>query len=245
MEKTDKNIKIAIVGLGYVGLPLAVEFSKKYQAIGFDLNVERINQLKAGIDKTLEVSNDELKNTSIVFTTDIQAISDCNVYIITVPTPVDKYNNPDMKPLASASKTVGEILSMGDLVIYESTVYPGATEEYCVPILEKESGLKYNTDFFCGYSPERINPGDKDHSLTTIKKVTSGSNIKTAEFVDTLYNNIIPAGTHKASSIETAEASKVIENIQRDVNIALINELSMIFNKLGLDTNEVLKAAGT
>ena len=245
MEKIDKNKKIAIIGLGYVGLPLAIAFSKKYPTIGFDKNVTRINDLEKGIDKTLEVPEKELKSSNISFTKESSNLSDCNVYIITVPTPVDKYNNPDMKPLASASKTVGEILSMGDLVIYESTVYPGATEEYCVPILEKESGLKYNTDFFCGYSPERINPGDKDHSLTTIKKVTSGSNIKTAEFVDTLYNNIIPAGTHKASSIETAEASKVIENIQRDVNIALINELSMIFNKLGLDTNEVLKAAGT
>jgi len=245
MEKTDKNIKIAIVGLGYVGLPLAVEFSKKYHAIGFDLNKVRINQLKDGIDKTLEVSTDELKNTSITFSTNTQELTDCNVYIITVPTPVDKYNNPDMEPLSIASETVGRVLKKGDVVIYESTVYPGATEEFCVPKLEKKSGLNYNSDFFCGYSPERINPGDKDHRLTTIKKVTSGSNKETAEFVDTLYKSIIHAGTHKASSIATAEASKVIENIQRDVNIALINELSMIFNKLGLDTNEVLEAAGT
>jgi len=250
MNNSKSNIqnhspKIAIIGIGYVGLPLAVEFSKKYLTIGFDLNVERIKQLKDGVDKTLEVSNDELKNANIIFTMDSQEIKDCNVFIITVPTPVDKYNNPDMDPLSSASKTVGNMLKKRDVVIYESTVYPGATEEFCVPILEEESGLKYNSDFFCGYSPERINPGDKDHSLTTIKKVTSGSNEETAEFVNTLYNSIVSAGTHKARSIATAEASKVIENIQRDVNIALINELSMIFNKLGLDTNEVLEAAGT
>ncbi len=231
--------------MGYVGLPLAVEFSKKYHTIGFDLNVERINQLKDGIDKTLEVSYDKLKNANITFTINPQELKDCNVFIVTVPTPVDKYNNPDMKPLSSASKTVGKVLKKGDVVIYESTVYPGATEEFCVPILEEESGLTYNLDFFCGYSPERINPGDKNHSLTTIIKVTSGSNEETAEFVDTLYNSIVSAGTHKATSIATAEASKVIENIQRDVNIALINELSMVFNILGLDTNEVLGAAGT
>ena len=245
MEKTDKNIKIAIVGLGYVGLPLAVEFSKKYHAIGFDLNKVRINQLKDGIDKTLEVSTDELKNTSITFSTNTQELTDCNVYIITVPTPVDKFKNPDMSHLASASSLVGKVLNHGDLVIYESTVYPGATEGYCVPIIEKESGLKYNKDFFCGYSPERINPGDKDHQLTAITKVTSGSNGKVAKMVDELYNSIILAGTFKATSIAAAEASKVIENIQRDVNIALINELSMIFNKLGLDTSEILEAAGT
>jgi len=245
MEKIDKNKKIAIIGLGYVGLPLAIAFSKKYPTIGFDKNVTRINDLEKGIDKTLEVPEKELKSSNISFTKESSNLSDCNVYIITVPTPVDKYNNPDMKPLASASKTVGEILSMGDLVIYESTVYPGATEEYCVPILEKISGLKYNKDFFCGYSPERINPGDEERKLTSIPKVTSGSNGETAISVDNLYKSIITAGSHMASSIAVAEASKVIENIQRDVNIALINELSMIFNKLNLDTSEVLEAAGT
>ena len=245
MEKTDKNIKIAVVGLGYVGLPLGIEFSKKYPTVGFDLNEERINQLKNGIDKTLEVSNDELENTSILFTTDTKNLADCNVYIITVPTPVDKYNNPDMKPLSSASKTVGKVLRNSDVVIYESTVYPGATEEFCIPILEKESDLTYNVDFFCGYSPERINPGDKEHNIKTITKVTAGSNEEIADLVNTLYQSIVPAGTHKASSIAVAEAAKVIENIQRDVNIALINELSMIFDKLDIDTTEVLEAAGT
>jgi UDP-N-acetyl-D-galactosamine dehydrogenase len=241
----NRDTSIAVIGLGYVGLPLAIEFSKKYPTVGFDLNEERIKQLKEDIDKTLEVDEKELNKTNITYTTEVKDIVDCNTYIITVPTPVDKYNNPDMEPLASASTTVGKILKTDDLVIYESTVYPGATEEFCVPILEKESGLKYNVDFFCGYSPERINPGDKEHSLKTITKVTSGSNEETAEFVDMLYKSIISAGTYKASSIAVAEAAKVIENIQRDVNIALINELSMIFNKLGLDTNEALEAAGT
>lgn len=240
-----KNPSIAIIGLGYVGLPLAIEFSKKYPTVGFDKNEERIRQLIDGIDKTLEVEKKELNQAKITYTTEIKDIVDCNTYIVAIPTPVDKYNNPDMESLASASKTVGKVLNEGNVVIYESTVYPGATEEFCVPILEKESGLSYNTDFFCGYSPERINPGDKEHRLTTIKKVTSGSNENAAKFVDTLYNSILSAGTHKASSIAIAEASKVIENIQRDVNIALINELSMIFNKLNLDTNEVLEAAGT
>ena len=241
----NQESKIGIIGLGYVGLPLAIEFSKKYPTVGFDLNEERIKQLKGDIDKTLEVDEKELNAANLKYTTDVIEIDDCNIYIITVPTPVDKYNNPDMKPLASASKTVGTILKKDDVVIYESTVYPGATEEFCVPILEKESGLKYNTDFFCGYSPERINPGDKEHRLTTIKKITAGSNKNTAEFVDMLYKSIISAGTHKASSIAVAEAAKVIENIQRDVNIALINELSMIFDKLDIDTTEVLEAAGT
>jgi len=241
----NRDTSIAVIGLGYVGLPLAIEFSKKYPTVGFDKNRDRISQLKDGIDKTLEVEKKELNEAKITYTTEIKDIVDCNTYIVTVPTPVDKYNKPDMESLASASKMVGKILNAGDVVIYESTVYPGATEEFCVPILEKESGLTYNTDFFCGYSPERINPGDKDHRLTTIKKVTSGSNENTAKFVDTLYNSIVSAGTHKASSIAIAEASKVIENIQRDVNIALINELSMIFNKLDLDTTEVLTAAGT
>jgi len=236
---------IAIIGLGYVGLPLAIEFSKKYPTIGFDKNDERIKQLKNGIDKTLEVNNQDLKAAELSFSLDPNDIINSHVYIVTVPTPVDKFNNPDMSPLASASATVGKVLSKGDVVIYESTVYPGATEEFCVPILEKESKLKYNTDFYCGYSPERINPGDKEHSLTSITKITSGSNQKTADFVDKLYQSIISAGTYKASSIVVAEAAKVIENIQRDVNIALINELSMIFNKLDLETSEVLKAAGT
>ena len=241
----NRDASIAVIGLGYVGLPLAIEFSKKYPTVGFDLNEERIKQLKEDIDKTLEVDEKELNKTNITYTTEVKDIVDCNTYIITVPTPVDKYNNPDMEPLASASTTVGKILKTDDVVIYESTVYPGATEEFCVPILEKESGLTYNTDFFCGYSPERINPGDKEHSLKTITKITSGSNKEIADFVDQLYSSIVPVGTYKASSIAVAEAAKVIENVQRDVNIALINELSMIFNKLGLDTNEVLEAAGT
>jgi len=241
----NRDASIAVIGLGYVGLPLAIELSKKYPTVGFDLNEERIKQLKEDIDKTLEVDEKELNKTNITYTTEVKDIVDCNTYIITVPTPVDKYNNPDMEPLASASTTVGKILKTDDVVIYESTVYPGATEEFCVPILEKESGLTYNTDFFCGYSPERINPGDKEHSLKTITKITSGSNKEIADFVDQLYSSIVPVGTYKASSIAVAEAAKVIENVQRDVNIALINELSMIFNKLGLDTNEVLEAAGT
>jgi UDP-N-acetyl-D-galactosamine dehydrogenase len=241
----NRDASIAVIGLGYVGLPLAIEFSKKYPTVGFDLNEERIKQLKEDIDKTLEVDEKELNEANITYTTEVKNIVDCNTYIITVPTPVDKHNNPDMEPLASASTTVGEILKTDDVVIYESTVYPGATEEFCVPILEKESSLKYNVDFFCGYSPERINPGDKEHSLKTITKVTSGSNEETAEFVDMLYKSIVSAGTHKASSIAVAEAAKVIENVQRDVNIALINELSMIFNKLDLDTTEVLAASGT
>jgi len=236
---------ICVIGLGYVGLPLAIEFAKKYPTIGFDLNKERIKQLKESIDITFEVDKKELNAADLTYITDAIDIADCNTYIITVPTPVDKFNNPDMNPLASASKSVGKVLNEDDVVIYESTVYPGATEEFCVPILEKESGLKYNTDFYCGYSPERINPGDKEHSLKTITKVTSGSNKEVADFVDTLYKSIVSAGTHKASSIAVAEAAKVIENVQRDVNIALINELSMIFNRLDLDTNEVLEAAGT
>ena len=241
----NRKLSIGIIGLGYVGLPLAIEFNKQYPTVGFDKNKDRINQLKEGTDKTLELSREELKASKLTCTFKPRNIADCNVYIVTVPTPVDKYNNPDMKPLATASCTVGKMLSKGDVVIYESTVYPGATEEFCVPIIEKESGLKYNIDFFCGYSPERINPGDKAHSLTAITKITSGSNEQTADFVNELYKNIIPAGTHKVSSIAVAEAAKVIENIQRDVNIALVNELSMLFNKLDLDTNEVLDAAGT
>ena len=236
---------IGILGLGYVGLPLAVEFGKKYQTIGFDKNNIRISELNTFLDKTLELTEEELKSADIKYTTELADISDCNIYIVTVPTPVDKYNNPDMSSLSNASKAIGSLLNLGDLVIYESTVYPGATEEYCVPILEIESKLKYNIDFFCGYSPERINPGDKEHSLTTIQKVTSGSTLESAKFIDKLYQSIVPAGTHMASSIAVAEAAKVIENIQRDVNISLINELSKIFNKLNIDTMEVLEAAGT
>ena len=241
----ESKLSIAIIGLGYVGLPLAVEFSKKYKTIGFDKNEERINQLREGFDKTLEVSKEQLNNVGINYSLQTKDIKDCNIYIITVPTPVDKHNNPDMRPIASASKIVGKLLNIGDIVIYESTVYPGATEEFCVPILEYESKLSYGHEFTCGYSPERINPGDKKHRLTTIIKVTAGSNKKTADFVDKLYQSIISAGTYKVSSIAVAEACKVIENTQRDVNIALINELSMIFNKLGLDTMEILDASSS
>jgi UDP-N-acetyl-D-glucosamine/UDP-N-acetyl-D-galactosamine dehydrogenase len=244
-KKLNRNIKICIVGLGYVGMPLAIEFSKKYKTLGVDNNLKRINDLKNFIDETNEVTNEELELTKLIISNDINDAIDCNIYIITVPTPVDKYNNPDMSPLKSATKSVGKILNKNDIVIYESTVYPGATEQFCVPILEKKSGLNYNKDFFCGYSPERINPGDKKHNLKTIVKVTSGSNNEVANFVDDIYSSIVPAGTHQASSIAVAEAAKVIENVQRDVNIALVNELSMLFNKLNLNTNEVLEAAGT
>ena len=239
-----KAKKIAIIGLGYVGLPLAVEFGKKREAIGFDINQKRITQLKDGNDSTLEVSLQELKcATQLSYTTNIDDIKDCEFYIVTVPTPIDKNKMPDLMPLEKASEIVGKVLKKGDIVIYESTVYPGATEEICVPILEKHSGLKFNESFYCGYSPERINPGDKEHRLATIKKVTAGSTAIVANIVDELYQEIIVAGTHKASSIMVAEAAKVIENTQRDVNIALINELSLIFNRLNIDTEEVLKAA--
>jgi len=238
--------KIAIIGLGYVGLPLAVEFGKKFETIGFDTNERRIEELKQGKDQTLELEMEELKQaTMLSYTTVLDEIRDCNVYIVTVPTPIDKYNRPDLTPLIKASEAVGKIISVGDIVIYESTVYPGATEEVCVPILEQQSGLKFNRDFYCGYSPERINPGDKEHRVTSIKKVTSGSTPEITDKVDALYNSIITAGTHKASSIKVAEAAKVIENTQRDINIALINELALIFNKLNIDTEEVLKAAGS
>ena len=241
-----ENINIAVVGLGYVGLPLSIEFAKLYNTIGFDIDQNRISRLCNGIDDTLEVSKEELKNSNISFTDDLNHIKNFNFYIVTVPTPVDKYNNPDLSILKSASKMIGELISKGDTVVYESTVYPGATEEVCVPILEQFSGMTYNKDFYCGYSPERINPGDKNRSLTKIAKITSGSNEKTALFVDSLYSSILTdAETHLASSISVAEAAKVIENIQRDVNIALINELSMIFKKLNIDTNEVLNAAKT
>ena len=238
--------KIGIVGLGYVGLPLAVEFGKLYETVGLDINPRRIDELNRGIDSTLEVDADELKQaTKIRFTANPEELRDCNVYIVTVPTPIDNNKRPDLSPLESASKAVGKLIGKNDIVVYESTVYPGATEEVCIPIIEKESGLKYNQDFFAGYSPERINPGDKEHRVTSILKVTSGSTPEVADFVDALYRSVIKAGTHKASSIRVAEAAKVIENTQRDVNIALINELSLIFHKLGIDTLEVLEAAGT
>ena len=239
-------MKIALVGLGYVGLPLAVEFGKKYETVGFDINQARVDELKRGKDSTLEVEPQELTLASqLSFTTDPEDIRDCEIFIVTVPTPIDEHKRPDLTPLEKSSSAIGKLLKQGDVVIYESTVYPGATEEVCVPILEAESGLVFNQDFYCGYSPERINPGDKEHRVTTIKKVTSGSTPEIADKVDALYGSIISAGTHKASSIKVAEAAKVIENTQRDVNIALINELALIFNKLSIDTEEVLKAAGT
>jgi UDP-N-acetyl-D-glucosamine/UDP-N-acetyl-D-galactosamine dehydrogenase len=237
---------IALIGLGYVGLPLAVEFGKKMETVGFDINQSRIDELKAGKDSTLEVEPEVLARAEkLTFTSDPGQIGHCTIYIVTVPTPIDQHKRPDLTPLIKSSETVGRLLNKGDLVVYESTVYPGATEEVCVPILERQSGLQFNHDFFCGYSPERINPGDKEHRVTTIKKVTSGSTPETAKRVDELYRQIITAGTHRASSIKVAEAAKVIENTQRDVNIALINELALIFNKLNIDTEEVLKAAGT
>ena len=238
--------RLAIIGLGYVGLPLAVEFGKKRPVVGFDINPARIDALCAGRDDTLEVEPDELRAAvGLRCTTDPQALAGCNVYIVTVPTPIDDYKRPDLTPLLRASETLGRVLKRGDIVIYESTVYPGATEEDCVPVLERVSGLVYNRDFFAGYSPERINPGDKEHRVTTIKKVTSGSIPEVAERIDALYREIIQAGTHKAPSIRVAEAAKVIENTQRDLNIALINELALIFNRMGIDTEAVLLAAGT
>jgi UDP-N-acetyl-D-galactosamine dehydrogenase len=241
-----KNTRIGIVGLGYVGLPLAAELGKHYPTAGLDINKARITELREGKDSTLEVDENELKlATQLTYTSNPSDLTDCNVYIITVPTPIDSAKRPDLSPLISASHTIGKLLSKGDVVVYESTVYPGATEEVCVPILEKESGLSFNKDFFAGYSPERINPGDKEHRITSILKVTSGSTPDAAVFIDNLYASIITAGTHKASSIKVAEAAKVIENTQRDVNIALINELALIFHKLDIDTIEVLEAAGT
>ena len=238
--------KIAVIGLGYVGLPLAIEFGRILPVKGFDIDEARIAELRQGRDSMLEASEEELRAArNLAFTSDPDQIRDCDVYIVTVPTPIDSHKRPDLSPLVSASRTVGQVLSKGDTVIYESTVYPGATEEVCVPVLEEASGLKYNRDFFCGYSPERINPGDKEHRLPTIKKVTSGSTPETAEFVDALYSRIIRAGTHKAESIAVAEAAKVIENTQRDLNIALMNELAIIFNRLGIDTEAVLRAAGS
>ena len=241
-----KDTRIAVIGLGYVGLPLAVEFGKRYLTIGFDVNRSRITALISGRDSTLEVDTAELESaTHLSYTTDVDKLKTCNIYIVTVPTPIDIYKRPDLSPLEKASETIGKVLSKDDIVIYESTVYPGATEEVCVPILEKHSGLAFNKNFYCGYSPERINPGDKEHRVTTIKKVTSGSTLEIADKVDALYRSIITAGTHKASSIKVAEAAKVIENTQRDINIALINELALIFRRLGIDTEEVLKAAGS
>jgi UDP-N-acetyl-D-galactosamine dehydrogenase len=241
-----KSKIIALIGLGYVGLPLAVEFGKKRKVIGFDINQSRVDELKRGVDLTLETTEQELVDAVYLsYTTNIDDIKDCAIYIVTVPTPIDKHKRPDLTPLEKSSETVGIVLKKGDVVIYESTVYPGATEEVCVPILEKQSGLTFNKDFYCGYSPERINPGDKEHRVTTIKKVTAGSTPEIATKVDELYQEIIVAGTHKASSIKVAEAAKVIENTQRDVNIALINELALIFNKLDIDTESVLEAAGT
>ena len=241
-----QKCRIGVVGLGYVGLPLAVEFGKHFETVGFDVNPQRVAQLRKGRDSTLEVSAEELRAAQrLTYTTDLDGLRRCRVFIVTVPTPIDGYKRPDLSPLVRASESVGTVLSKGALVIYESTVYPGCTEEVCVPILERLSGLRFNRDFFVGYSPERMNPGDKEHRLTTIRKVTSGSTPPIADFVDQLYGAIVTAGTHKTSSIRVAEAAKVIENTQRDVNIALINELALIFNRLGIDTEEVLKAAGS
>ncbi len=238
--------KIGIIGLGYVGLPLAVEFGKKYEVVGFDINTERIKELKQGIDRTLETTEKELKEaTKLHFSHQIDDLKSVNIFIVTVPTPIDQYKRPDLRPLVSASRTVGKMLKKGDIVIYESTVYPGCTEEDCVPVLEENSGLKFNVDFFCGYSPERINPGDKEHTLTKIKKVVAGSTPEIAKKVNDLYRSIITAGTHLAPSLKVAEAAKVIENSQRDLNIAFVNELALIFDRMGIDTSEVLEAAGT
>lgn len=240
--------KICVIGLGYVGLPLAHAFSEKYKVVGFDISQWRVNELKAGYDRTLELSETQVKKAlanGMEFTLNINDIKDCNIYIVTVPTPIDKSKRPDLTPLIRASETIGKVLKKDDIVIYESTVYPGATEEDCVPVLEKFSNLKFNQDFFCGYSPERINPGDKEHTVTKIKKVTAGSTLEIGRKVDALYASIITAGTHLAPNIKVAEAAKVIENSQRDLNIAFVNELAIIFNKLGIDTNAVLAAAGT
>ncbi|WP_345795957.1 Vi polysaccharide biosynthesis UDP-N-acetylglucosamine C-6 dehydrogenase TviB [Castellaniella sp. MT123] len=241
-----QDVRLAVVGLGYVGLPLAVEFGKQREVLGFDINARRIEELRAGRDHTLEVPGPELAEAAhLRYSADPAELAAANVFIVTVPTPIDEYKQPDLTPLERASETIGRILKRGDVVIYESTVYPGATEEVCVPVLEQTSGLKFNVDFYAGYSPERINPGDKQHRVSTIRKVTSGSTPEVADLVDTLYRQIITAGTHKAPSIKVAEAAKVIENTQRDVNIALINELALIFNRMGIDTLDVLQAAGT
>ena len=240
------ELKIAIIGLGYVGLPLAVEFGKKVPVVGFDIHQKRIDELKSGKDHTLEVSPEELaQSTQLTYSANLDDLKSCNFFIVTVPTPIDEYKQPDLTPLVKASESIGRVLSQGDVVVYESTVYPGATEEKCIPVLERVSGLKFNQDFYAGYSPERINPGDKLHRVTNILKITSGSTAEIADYVDEVYNLIIEAGTHKAPSIKVAEAAKVIENTQRDVNIALINELALIFNKMNIDTEAVLQAAGT
>lgn len=240
------DLKIAVIGLGYVGLPLAVEFGKKFSTVGFDINRKRVDELRSGNDFTLEVNSEDLgRATHLIYTTEIEGIKDCNFYIVTVPTPIDDNNAPDLKPLESASKSVGKVIKKGDIVVYESTVYPGATEEVCIPIIEKASGLKFNQDFFAGYSPERINPGDKVNTLTKITKITSGSTPEIANVVDKVYSSIITAGTYRASSIKVAEAAKVIENTQRDLNIAVINEFAKIFNILDIDTQSVLDAAGS
>jgi len=242
----EKKYKIGIIGLGYVGLPLAVEFGKKYETIGFDINLDRIEELRGGNDSTLEVDSEGLKSSRhLSFTSDIQDLNECTIYIVTVPTPIDQNKRPDLQPLEKSSYAISQILKKDDIVIYESTVFPGCTEEVCVPILEKGSGLVFNKDFYCGYSPERINPGDKVHTVTKIKKVTSGSNDEVAEIVDQLYQSVITAGTFKASSIKVAEGSKVIENCQRDLNISFVNELALIFDRIGIDTLEVLEAAGS
>ena len=242
------NKKICIIGLGYVGLPLAHAFSKKYKVVGFDINKPRVDELRSGYDRTLELTDDEVKESitnGMIYSTNMDDIKDCNIYIVTVPTPIDSSNRPDLTPLIKSSQTIGKVLKRDDIVIYESTVYPGVTEEVCVPELERESGMIFNKDFFCGYSPERINPGDKEHTVTKILKITSGSNPAIATVVDELYKSIITAGTHKASSIKVAEAAKVIENTQRDVNIALINELALIFDTMNINTNDVIEAAAT
>ncbi|SUO97897.1 Vi polysaccharide biosynthesis UDP-N-acetylglucosamine C-6 dehydrogenase TviB [Suttonella indologenes] len=241
-----ESLKIGIIGLGYVGLPLAVEFGKKITTVGFDINQNRIDDLNQHQDHTLEVTSEELKQANYIsYTTSLEKLKECNFFIVTVPTPIDDYKQPDLTPLIKASETIAKVLKKGDIVVYESTVYPGATEEVCIPVLEKNSNLIFNKDFYAGYSPERINPGDKEHRVTNILKVTSGSTPEVADYVDQVYNLIIEAGTHKAPSLKVAEAAKVIENTQRDVNIALINELALIFNKMGIDTEDVLKAAGT
>ncbi|WP_180182897.1 Vi polysaccharide biosynthesis UDP-N-acetylglucosamine C-6 dehydrogenase TviB [Acinetobacter sp. YH01020] len=240
------ELKIAIIGLGYVGLPLAVEFGKKVPVVGFDIHQKRIDELRSGRDHTLEVSPEELaQSAQLSYSANLEDLNDCNFFIVTVPTPIDEYKQPDLTPLVKASESIAKVLKKDDIVVYESTVYPGATEEVCIPVLEKNSGLTFNQDFYAGYSPERINPGDKLHRVTNILKITSGSTPEVADYVDTVYNLIIEAGTHKAASIKVAEAAKVIENTQRDVNIALINELALIFNKMGIDTEAVLQAAGT
>lgn len=246
MNFSLENVHIGIIGLGYVGLPLAVEFGKKYQTIGFDINQKRVVELESGNDSTLECSTEELQDAlKLSYTSKLEDIKDCNFYIVTVPTPIDDSNAPDLTPLKKASEALGKVISQNDIVVFESTVYPGATEEYCLPIIERISNLKFNRDFFAGYSPERINPGDKVNRLTTIVKITSGSTPDVADFVDSVYSSIVIAGTYKASSIKVAEAAKVIENTQRDLNIAVINEFAKIFNRLNIDTEEVLKAAGT